>query len=147
MTTSKSTHKVSTHCTTAKGGARKIQPPDGESIIRFAETLKLRTLAESTQSEYLRFVRKIGGGQASWSLGSRRRSCGYGTGENLSASTAAEGPLIFRRHRDTNRKEPGRGNTTGYDWVRCSALLNPRLGVGCCDAEHSMMGVFIVPQA
>ena len=59
MAYSKSSRQVSTHCSTAKGGAGKVRPVDPESLLRFAETLKLRTLARSTQEEYLRFVRKL----------------------------------------------------------------------------------------
>lgn len=59
MSKSKSTGKVSTHCTTAKGGARKILPPDCESLIGYAKLLKLRSKAESTQLDYLRYVRRI----------------------------------------------------------------------------------------
>ena len=40
---------------------RKGEPlvPDSPTLIRFAETLKLRGLAAATQSEYLRFARKL----------------------------------------------------------------------------------------
>ncbi|MFA6169099.1 MAG: tyrosine-type recombinase/integrase [Gemmatimonadaceae bacterium] len=34
-------------------------PSDPESLVRFAELLKLRTLARTTQIEYLRYVRKL----------------------------------------------------------------------------------------
>ncbi len=45
--------------TTKRG--RKGEPlvPDTATLIRFAETLKLRGLALATQSEYLRFARKL----------------------------------------------------------------------------------------
>jgi site-specific recombinase XerD len=59
MAYSKSTRQVSTHCSTKKSGAAKVRPVDPESLVRFAETLKLRTLARATQEEYLRFVRKL----------------------------------------------------------------------------------------
>ena len=59
MSKSKSSGKISTHCTTAKGGARKILPPDPESLIGYAKLLKLRSLAESTQADYQRYVRRI----------------------------------------------------------------------------------------
>ena len=59
MAYSKTTHQVSTHGSTKKGDAGKVRPVDPESLLRFAELLKLRTLAVSTQSEYLRFVRKL----------------------------------------------------------------------------------------
>jgi site-specific recombinase XerD len=60
MPKSKTTGKISTHASTARGGAKKKSPaPDGESLVRFAETLRLRSLAEATQAEYLRFVRKL----------------------------------------------------------------------------------------
>jgi integrase/recombinase XerD len=59
MSKSKSSGKTSTHCTTAKGGARKILPPDPESLIGYAKLLKLRSKAESTQMDYLRYVRRI----------------------------------------------------------------------------------------
>ena len=41
--------------------SRKGEPlvPDSPTLIRFAETLKLRGLAAATQSEYLRFARKL----------------------------------------------------------------------------------------
>jgi integrase/recombinase XerD len=59
MAISKSTRQVSTHASTRKGGARAVRVPDCEVLIRFAETLKLRSLAQATQDEYLRFVRKL----------------------------------------------------------------------------------------
>jgi hypothetical protein len=59
MSKSKSTGKVSTHCTTAKGGARKLPPSDPESLIGYAKLLKLRSCAESTQRDYLRYVRRV----------------------------------------------------------------------------------------
>jgi site-specific recombinase XerD len=59
MAISKSTRQVSTHASTRKGGARAVRVPDSEALVRFAETLKLRSLARATQEEYLRFVRKL----------------------------------------------------------------------------------------
>ena len=60
MAKSKTTGKVSTHASTARGGAKKkSHVPDCESLVRFAETLKLRSLADSTQAEYLRMVRRL----------------------------------------------------------------------------------------
>ena len=56
---SKSTRQVSTHASTRKGGARAVRVPDCEALVRFADTLKLRSLARATQDEYLRFVRKL----------------------------------------------------------------------------------------
>ncbi|QYM77850.1 site-specific integrase [Horticoccus luteus] len=59
MPKSKSTGRESTHASTLRGGARKIHAPDPESVQRFAETMRLRSLAAATQAEYLRFVRKL----------------------------------------------------------------------------------------
>ncbi len=59
MAISKSTGQVSTHASTRKGGARAVRVPDSEALVRFAETLKLRSRAPATQDEYLRFVRKL----------------------------------------------------------------------------------------
>jgi integrase/recombinase XerD len=59
MAISKTTRQVSTHASTRKGGARAVRVPDSEALVRFAETLKLRSLARATQEEYLRFVRKL----------------------------------------------------------------------------------------
>ncbi|QYM79275.1 site-specific integrase [Horticoccus luteus] len=59
MPKSKSTGRESTHASTLRGGARKIAAPDPESVQRFAETMRLRSLAAATQAEYLRFVRKL----------------------------------------------------------------------------------------
>ena len=60
MSLSKSTRKVSTHCSTSKGGANKQPlPPDPESLIGYAKLLKLRSCAESTRKDYLRYVRRI----------------------------------------------------------------------------------------
>lgn len=59
MPKSKTTGKESTHASTLRGGGKKIHAPDPESVQRFKETLKLRSLAEATQAEYLRFVRKL----------------------------------------------------------------------------------------
>jgi site-specific recombinase XerD len=36
-----------------------VVPADPESLVRFAELLKLRSLARTTQEEYLRYVRKL----------------------------------------------------------------------------------------
>ena len=49
---SKSTTKKSAAATTAAFS-------DPDSLVRFADSLKLRSLAASTQEEYLRFVRKL----------------------------------------------------------------------------------------
>lgn len=60
MPISKTTGKESTHASTLPGGARqKTHAPDPESLVRFAETMRLRSLAQATQDEYLRFVRKL----------------------------------------------------------------------------------------
>lgn len=58
MPISKTTGKSSPHASTARGGKKK-HAPDCESLVRFAETLKLRSLADATRAEYLRFVRKL----------------------------------------------------------------------------------------
>jgi integrase/recombinase XerD len=51
---------MSSHKTTGrKRAGTAVLPTDPESLVRFAELLKLRTLAASTQAEYLRFVRKL----------------------------------------------------------------------------------------
>lgn len=50
---SKSSH------TSTKRGRKSPLVSDPESLVRFAELLKLRHLAPSTQEEYLRFVRKL----------------------------------------------------------------------------------------
>jgi len=51
---------MSSHKSTKKGGAAAaVLPSDPESLVRFADTLKLRSLAASTQGEYLRYVRKL----------------------------------------------------------------------------------------
>ena len=49
---------MSNHASTQKGRAKAV-PPDCDSLLRFAETLKLRTLAASTQEEYRRYLRKL----------------------------------------------------------------------------------------
>jgi len=60
MSKSKSSGKPSTHRSTSKGGANKTPlPPDPESLLGYAKLLKLRSLAESTQADYLRYVRRI----------------------------------------------------------------------------------------
>ncbi len=59
MPKSKTTGRESTHASTLRGGASKYHAPDPESVQRFKETLKLRSLAATTQAEYLRFVRKL----------------------------------------------------------------------------------------
>jgi hypothetical protein len=58
MPISKTTGKESVHASTRRG-AKKMSAPDVESVARFAETMKLRSLAPATQAEYLRFVRKL----------------------------------------------------------------------------------------
>ena len=50
---------MSTHKTTARGQAATATRPDHDSVARFVELLKLRTLAASTQAEYLRYIRKL----------------------------------------------------------------------------------------
>lgn len=60
MPISKTTGKETTHASTARGGAKKkSHVPDGESLVRFQETMRLRSLADATREEYLRFVRKL----------------------------------------------------------------------------------------
>lgn len=58
MPISKTTGKESVHASTKRGG-NKLHAADGESVMRFAETMQLRSLAETTQREYLRVVRKL----------------------------------------------------------------------------------------
>lgn len=50
---------MSTHKSTARGRATTATLVDHDSVARFVELLKLRSLAASTQSEYLRYVRKL----------------------------------------------------------------------------------------
>lgn len=59
MPISKPTGKVFTHASTGRAGAKKKHEPDGDSVARFQETMRLRSLAEATREEYLRFVRKL----------------------------------------------------------------------------------------
>lgn len=49
---------MSSHTSTKKGAIKPVVA-DYESLVRFAELLKLRTLAASTQAEYLRYLRKL----------------------------------------------------------------------------------------
>jgi integrase/recombinase XerD len=49
---------MSSHKSTKKASA-KVAFNDSDSLLRFAETLKLRSLAATTQEEYLRYVRKL----------------------------------------------------------------------------------------
>ena len=53
MPTSQTTGKASVHASTAHG-AQTNHAADPESVVRFQETLKLRSLAQSTQAEYVR---------------------------------------------------------------------------------------------
>lgn len=50
---------MSTHKTTVRGRVTTVTLVDHDSVARFVELLKLRSLAESTQSEYLRYIRKL----------------------------------------------------------------------------------------
>lgn len=50
---------MSTDISPAKGRAAKVVPADPDSLVRFAELLKLRSLSPGTQAMYLRFVRKL----------------------------------------------------------------------------------------
>jgi site-specific recombinase XerD len=51
---------MSSHKSTKPGGAAPaVLPADPESLIRLADLLKLRSLAPSTQAEYLRYIRKL----------------------------------------------------------------------------------------
>jgi integrase/recombinase XerD len=58
MPISKTTGKASVHGST-RSGAQKNHVPDCESLVRFQETMRLRSLADATREEYLRFVRKL----------------------------------------------------------------------------------------
>jgi len=49
---------MSSHKSTKKASA-KVAFNDSDSLLRFAETLKLRSLALTTQEEYMRYVRKL----------------------------------------------------------------------------------------
>jgi integrase/recombinase XerD len=52
---------MSTHKSTkGKRGGQVVLPSDPQSLVRFADLLKLRSLAHSTQCEYLRNVRRLG---------------------------------------------------------------------------------------
>ena len=50
---------MSNHKTTAQGPAITATQLDHDSVARFVELLKLRSLAASTQAEYLRYIRKL----------------------------------------------------------------------------------------
>jgi len=50
---------MSTHKSIAGGRATAATPADHDSVARFVELLKLRSLAASTQAEYLRYIRKL----------------------------------------------------------------------------------------
>ena len=50
---------MSTHKSTAPGRATAATQADHDSVARFVELLKLRSLAASTQAEYLRYIRKL----------------------------------------------------------------------------------------
>lgn len=51
---------MSSHKTTKPDGAASAAPvPDHPSLVRFADLLKLRSPAASTQAEYLRYIRKL----------------------------------------------------------------------------------------
>jgi integrase/recombinase XerD len=50
---------MSSHKSTARGRATAATLVDHDSVARFVELLKLRSLAASTQEEYLRYVRKL----------------------------------------------------------------------------------------
>lgn len=50
---------MTSHKSTAKGRATAATLSDPDSLVRFVELLKLRSLAASTQEEYLRYVRKL----------------------------------------------------------------------------------------
>ena len=59
MPISKTTGKESAHASTRRGATKRNDAPDAESVMRFAETMRLRSLAATTQAEYLRFARKL----------------------------------------------------------------------------------------
>jgi site-specific recombinase XerD len=50
---------MSSHKSTINRSDEKFVVSDFESLVRFAELLKLRSLAASTQAEYLRYIRKL----------------------------------------------------------------------------------------
>jgi len=49
----------SSHKSTVRARQKPVPVTDPESLVRFAELLKLRSLAPSTQAEYLRYLRKL----------------------------------------------------------------------------------------
>ena len=49
---------MSSHKSTKKDAA-KVAFNDSDSLLRFAETLKLRSLADTTREEYMRYLRKL----------------------------------------------------------------------------------------
>ena len=52
---------MSTHKSTkGRRGGQPVLPSDPDSLVRFADLLKLRSLAASTQAEYLRYIRRLG---------------------------------------------------------------------------------------
>ena len=52
---------MSTHKSTkGKRGGHIVLPTDHPSLVRFADLLKLRSLAHSTRAEYLRYLRRLG---------------------------------------------------------------------------------------
>lgn len=52
---------MSTHKSTeGKHGGQIVRPTDHASVQRFADLLKLRSLAHSTRAEYLRYLRRLG---------------------------------------------------------------------------------------
>ena len=50
---------MSSHKSTKGGAAPAVLSTEHESLVRFADLLKLRSLAASTQAEYLRYIRKL----------------------------------------------------------------------------------------
>lgn len=50
---------MSKHKSTKRGSTRAPIVPDCESLVRFAESLKLRGLSDGTQEQYLRYIRKL----------------------------------------------------------------------------------------
>ena len=108
--------------TSTKRGRSHTPSPDPETLVRFAELLKLRGLAISTQEEYLRFVRKL-----TARTGGERRLCKLENDE-------------FMRRYLLHVPPPGQHRVRYFGWMH-PAARNRRLKV------ETILAVVIVVRA
>ena len=122
------------HASTARGGAKNQSlAPDGESLGRFAETLRLRSLADTTQAEYLRFVRKLAARHRGDPVGldeAQVRASASPRGKRKAHKRPRRGDLhstpgLFNRRPDSRSGESERSELAPTKSARQGAFITP----------------------